>query len=363
MTLPRHALITGFPGFIARRLVRKLLCSDDTLRITALIEPSQQVHAERAKQALTETTGDPSVAARLQTVIGDVTAIDVGLSGAEFRELSRSVTEIHHLAAAHALAAERRHAERVNVHGTSNMLAFARAAPDLERFVHFSSAYVSGNRTGVIMEDELDAGQAFRNAYERTKHQAEQLVRQASPDLPVTIIRPAGVVGDSRTGEIDRFDSVYHLGMLMIASPASVPVPLSGDGHAPLNLVPVDYLVDVVHAVCAREATLGQTFHVVDPNPLSARRIYEVVGARAGRKLPRYQVPANLTKALLRIPGLERLAPVSHQAIDYLNHMAFYNSRNTSAVIEGTGITCPHFEDYVDTLIKYVRDYFERASA
>lgn len=360
MTLPRHALITGFPGFIARRLVRKLLSADDGLQVTTLVEPSQQEQAAKAMQNLADSSSDPKFASRLHVIVGDVTATDLGLSGAEFKLVAKQTTEIHHLAAAHALAAERRHAERVNVHGTRNMLAFARAAPELERFVHFSSAYVSGNRTGVIMEDELQAGQHFRNAYERTKHQAEILVHEAKKTLPVTIIRPAGVVGDSRTGEIDRFDSVYHLGMLMITAPASMPIPLSGDGNAPLNLVPVDYLIDAVYAICAQDSTIGQTFHIVDPNPLCAKRLYEVIAARAGKKLPRYQVPANLTKALLRIPGLERLAPVSHQAIDYLNHMAFYNSRNTSAALQGTGIRCPLFEDYVDTLIAYVREYFEQ---
>lgn len=100
---------------------------------------------------------------------------------------------------------------------------------------------------------------------------------------------------------------------------------------------------------------------MVDPNPLPARRVYESIAARAGKRLPRYSVPVNLTKALLRIPGLERFAAVSHQAIDYLDNMAFYNSRNTMSAIDGTGLVCPHFEAYVDVLMQYVRDYFERA--
>ena len=362
MSSERHALVTGYPGFIARRLLKKSLLTDDRLRVTVLVEPSQQDAARAAIAELGDQSGDLHLAHMVDLVVGDVTAIDVGLSGGEFRALTGSVTEIYHLAAAHALAAERRHAERVNVHGTGNVLAFARAAPRLERFVHFSSAYVSGSRTGVIMEDELEEGQTFRNAYEATKHQAEVLVRRAQ-DVPTTIIRPAGVVGDSRTGEIDRFDTVYHLGMLLVASPVAVPVPLVGEGSAPLNLVPVDYLVDAVRAIAAQPESVGRTYHVVDPNPLSARRVYEAIAALAGKKLPRYPMPANVTKALLRIPGLERLAPVSHQAIDYLNHMAFYNSRNTAEALEGTGIRCPHFDAYVDNLRQYVRNYFERSRA
>ncbi|MEM7677427.1 MAG: epimerase, partial [Myxococcota bacterium] len=144
-----------------------------------------------------------------------------------------------------------------------------------------------------------------------------------------------------------------------VASPVAMPVPLVGEGRAPLNLVPVDYVVDASCAIVSTPASIGQTFHVVDPNPLPARRVYEAVAERAGRKPSRYRVPPNLTKALLRFPGMERFAHVSHQAIDYLNSMVFYNSRNTLRILDGTGIECPDFETYVETLMQYVRDHFD----
>lgn len=357
----RHVLVTGYPGFIARRLVKKLLLSDDRMRLTVLAEPSQEEAARAEVTRLDQGTGDLVDEERIQVVAADITAMDSGLSGAEYRELTSGVTEIYHLAAINTLGADRRKAEAVNVQGTAHLLALARAMDRLERFVHFSSAYVSGDRRGVIMEDELEVGQAFRNTYEATKHQAEVLVERAKGRLPITVIRPSAVVGDSRTGEIDRFDSVYHFGMLLVASPVAIPVPIAGEGRAPLNLVPVDYVVDAVHAIASEPETVGKTFHVVDPNPLPARRVYEAIAERAGRKMPKLQVSPNLTKALLRIPGMERFAAVSHQAIDYLNHMTFYNSRNTADALEGTGIACPKFEDYVENLMQYVRDYFERA--
>ncbi len=358
----RHVLLTGFPGFIARRLVRKLLQVDDTLRMTLLVEAAQAKHAEGVLQKMgTRDLTDVELASRVRTVTGDITAMDVGLSGSEFKAVTENATEIFHLAAVHAVDADKERATAANVQGTANMIALARSTRKLERFVHFSSAYVSGDRTGVIMEDELESNQMFRNHYEETKHQAEVLVKRAAQQLPMTIVRPAGVVGDSITGEVDRFDSVYNIGMLLVASPVSFAIPFAGEGRAPLNVVPVDYLVDAVNAIVTVPETLGKTFHVVDPNPLSTRRVYEAVAERAGRKLPRYNVSPNLTKALLRIPGLERFAPVSHQAIDYLNHMAFYNSRNTEDALGATGIRCPHFEDYVDNLMQYVRDYFEHA--
>jgi thioester reductase-like protein len=359
----RHALVTGFPGFIARRLVRKLIASDDALSMTLVVEPSQMALAEKERASL-ETSFSESgapISERVRLMSGDITWMDIGLSGAEFRELTAEITEVYHLAAAHALGGDKTRVARVNVEGTSNVLGLSRSMKNLERFVHFSSAYVSGDRRGVILEDELEEGQSFRNTYEASKHKAETIVRRAVERVPITVIRPAGVVGDSRTGEIDRFDSVYHIGMLLAASPAATTIPLPGAGNAPLNLVPVDYLIDAVHAIVSREDSVGKTYHVVDPNPLSSRGVYERIAERAGRKLPRYHVSPNLTKALLRIPGFERFASVSHEAVDYLNNMAFYNSRNTMAALEGTGIRCPQFDDYVDNLMRYVRDYFERA--
>jgi nucleoside-diphosphate-sugar epimerase len=138
---------------------------------------------------------------------------------------------------------------------------------------------------GVIAEDELDAGQGFRNAWEETKFQAEGVAR-AVPSLPVTVLRPSTVVGDSRTGEIDRFEGPYSLGILLVASPLVVPLPLPGDGVAPLNVVPVDFVVRAAAHLARDARSAGRTFHLVDPNPMSARRVYELIAERANRRIP-----------------------------------------------------------------------------
>lgn len=354
MNAERHIFVTGYPGFIGRRLVKKLLASDDRARITVLVEASK---IDAAAAEIARLGG-----ARVKAVTGDVSAMDLGLSGDEYRRLVAEVGEIYHLAAIYKLGVDRPTAERVNVQGTRNVLELAGAIKNLERLVHFSSAFVSGTRTGVILEDELEQSAGFHNPYEATKFQAELMVRSAASRLPVTIIRPSAVVGDSRTGEIDRFDGIYHFGILLAASPAVIPIPLPGDGAAPLNIVPVDYVIDAVHAIVMQQETIGKTFHIVDPNPLSARGVYELIAKRSGKKPPKYHLSTNLTKALLRMPGLERLAPVSHQVVDYLNHMAFYGTANTMDALEGTGIRCPRFETYVDNLITYVRQHAAKSS-
>lgn len=359
MSKERHVFITGYPGFIARRLLRRLLAADDGLRVTALVEASRLAQAQEDLRELDRQCA-AGISGRVLLVTGDVTAMDLGLSGPEFREIVNEATDIFHLAAVHRLGVDRPSATRVNVLGTQNVLDMALSMRALRRFVHFSSAYVSGRREGVVMEDELDCGQVFRNPYEATKFEAEKRVLAASRELPITIIRPPAVVGDSKSGEIDRFDGVYHIGLLLAASPVPMSFPLPGQGSAPLHLIPVDYLVDAVHVITEQPDTVGKTFHVVDPNPLSVERVFSRVAGAAGRRNPRYGVSTTLTKALLRIPGLERIAPVSHQVVDYLNHMAFYNSKNTMSTLFGTGVRCPSFDTYVDNLVRYARDYWSR---
>jgi len=352
----RVELITGYPGFIGKHLVRRLALGqargDARGRLVLLVLPkyAEAARAELAAQGAT----------RAEVIEGDVEQMHLGLSGAEFKQLAAAVTDVWHLAAISWLGADPRFMRRVNVEGTRNVLDFAYAAKKLERLNHFSTAYVSGDRIGVILEDELAMGQRFHNAYEDSKFQAELLVRRAQADLPATIFRPSIVVGDSRTGEIDRFTGPYALAILLVASPLSVPLPLPGDAVAPLNVVPVDFVVDASLAIARDPAGAGRTIHVVDPSPLSARRVYEMIAARAGRKLPSVSVPARAFQAVLQLPLLERLSRAHRPAIEYVNHLAIYNCRNLLELLEGTGIQCPPITSYLDRLIEFVQATFAK---
>jgi nucleoside-diphosphate-sugar epimerase len=246
------------------------------------------------------------------------------------------------------------------VDGTRNVLELARDCAKLERFNHFSTCYVSGERVGVIAEDELDVGQSFRNEYERSKYQAEKLVRKAGLTLPVSIYRPSSVVGDSRTGEIDKFEGPYYLGILLVMSPLTIPLPLPGDGVAPLNAVPVNYVVDAVWALAKDPRAVGKTFHLVDPNPMSARRVYEMIAEMANKRLPKITLSAKAADVVLRLPFVEKIARPQRAAISYVNHLAIYNSHNTLELLDGTGIRCPPLASYLETLVSYVRDQYRR---
>jgi thioester reductase-like protein len=348
MAARRVVFVTGFPGFIGRRLVRRLAerTRGEGARLVLLVQPGSTPAARAALAA-------DGVAADL--VEGDVEQMHLGLSGAEFKALARDVTDVWHLAARAHLDRPRAELRRVNVEGTRNVLDLAHAARGLRRLNHFSTAYVSGDRVGVILEEELATGQRFHNAYEETKFEGERLVRRAQADLPATIFRPSVVVGDSRTGEIDRFEGPYALAILLVASPVAVPLPLPGDALAPLNVVPVDFVVEAALAIGDDPRGAGRTVHLVDPAPLSARRVYEMIAARAGKRLPTVSVPARVVQALLELPFLERLSRAHRPAIEYVNHLAIYNCRSLLELLDGTGIRCPPITSYLDRLIEFVQ--------
>jgi thioester reductase-like protein len=348
-------LFTGYPGFIGRRLVRRMLEGGHPGRLVLLVQRDQAASA----RAEVERHGLPQV----EVWEGDVSAMHLGLSGREWKSLMRDVTSIWHLAAASRLDSASDVARRVNVEGTRNVLELARASERSPRLHHFSSAFVAGDRQGVIMEDELDVGQRFRTPYELSKARAEELVRRAMGDVPATIYRPAIVVGDSRTGEIDRFEGPYYLAILLVTSPLAVPLPLPGDGGAPLNVVPVDFVVEAALAIARDPASVGRTVHVVDPAPHSARRVYEMIAERAHRRMPRVSLPHKVVDAVLSLPVLERFSRQQRAAIESVNQLAFYNPRNLLELLDGTGVRCPPITSYLDRLIDFVRDHFDRKQA
>ena len=347
-------LVTGYPGFIGKRLVRRL-AEEARRRPMRLVLLAQPKYARDAAAELARLDGRGH-----EVVEGDVVQMHLGLSGTEFKRLAGEVTEIWHLAAIRNIEAERDHIKRVNVEGTRNVIDLARSARRLVRLNHFSSAFVCGDRLGVILEDELEMGQGFHNPYEETKFRAEVLMRRAMGELPITIYRPSIVVGDSRTGEIDRFDGPYYLAILLVTSPLAVPLPLPGNGVAPLNVVPVDFVIEAALSISANPAAAGATIHLVDPSPLSARRVYEMIAAREHKRLPPVSLPHRAVEALLGLPFLERLSRSQRAAIAWVNHLAMYNCRNMLQFLDGTGIRCPPIESYLDRLIEFVKSEFER---
>ena len=342
-------LITGFPAFTARRLARRLVGRGE--RVAVLCQPKFAGAATAFEATLRAEGLDP----RIEFLHGDVANLDLGLSGKELKRLARDVVRVHHIASIYYMGATSGLIERVNIDGTRNVLDVAAELPALQRLVLYSTAFVAGDRTGVILEDELDEHQRFRNAYERTKCEAERLARARMNELPISVVRPSIIVGDSGTGEIDRLDGPYQLIRTIVGFPVDVHLPLPGDGAFPLNMVPVDFVVAAADAIARAPAAAGRTFHLTDPNPLSARRVFETVADVAHRKRPRGSIPQRAYRYLFKVPWLGELLLPQRHFLECFDQLTIFNCMNTLEALAGTGVSCPSFPSYAGSLVRFVK--------
>ncbi|GAB4524703.1 MAG: SDR family oxidoreductase [Haliangiales bacterium] len=342
-------LITGFPAYLSQRMARAAVAAGPAARVLLLCQDDATAAATAFLDTLPESHRE-----RVQVVLGEVGAMDLGMSGVDYRQVTAETTIIHHITGADALSADAGTLRRLHLHGAHNLIELATACTRLRRMCHFSSAQVAGKRTGVVLEEELDEGQSFRNIYEEIQCAAEKRIRAAMARLPITVLRPSVIVGDSQTGEIDRFDGPYYLMSLIMRNATQVNLPLPGRGTAPLHLVPIDYVIAAAEALSHDGRAAGGTFHLVDPNPLSARRVYELVAEHAHTAQPRGSIPTGLARTLMRAPGIERLARAPRAFMDAFDHQVFYNSRRAHERLAPAGVFCPPFDSYVGPLLRYL---------
>ncbi|MEX2196477.1 MAG: SDR family oxidoreductase [Thermoleophilaceae bacterium] len=337
------AFVTGFPGFLGRRLVAGLA---ERGPVTCLVHPSQLEQARAAAPA------------NVEVLAGDIAERDLGLSPGDYERVAAATTAVYHLAAIYDLAVPLQIAQSVNVDGTGNVLDLCRRCAQLERLHYVSTAYVAGDRGGVVYEHELALGQAFKNHYESTKFQAEVWVHEEMPELPVTIYRPAIVVGDSRTGETQKFDGPYYmLRVVAFAEARGNPIPQFGRASAPFNVVPVDFVVDALLAGSAPDA-LGRTFHLVDPEPITALDVLSLLAREYAGREPSYRLPAPLVAESLRIPAVRKLfAGAPRESISYLNHPVRFDTRQATDFLAANGLRCPRFEEYIGPVVAFFREH------
>src|SRR3954469_4989961 len=329
------ALVTGFPGFIGRRLVRRLV--NDGARVVALVEGRM---AGKAREIAPEG---------VEVVEGDITERHLGLDDATWERLAGEVTHVFHLAAVYDLAVPAEIAQRVNVDGTGNVLELCLAASSLERLTYVSTAYVAGKRTGIVYEHELVMGQGFKNHYESTKFQAEVWVRQLMDRVPTTVLRPAIVVGDSQTGETQKFDGPYYiLRTISRMERSGRPVAQFGRSEALFNVVPVDYIVAAIAASAFDPATVGETLHLTDPEPLQSHQLFEALSNEYAGRAPRFRIPPRLVEASLRFePVRTAFGGTPRESVVYLNHPVSFDARRAIELLTPHGLRPPSFTDYV----------------
>ena len=341
---------TGFPGFIGRKLVSRILADDPEVRIAALVEEKMADDARKCAEQYDASD-------RIEVIVGDIGENRLGLSDEIYDRLVGEMTSAHHLAAIYNLAVPLDIAQRVNVDGTGNVVELCARADKLERFNYVSTAYVAGERTCSVYEHELVMGQDFKNHYESTKWQAEVWVREYMDKVPTTIYRPAIVVGDSKTGETQKFDGPYYI-LRTFQRMGGAPLAQFGRAEAPFNVVPVDFIVDAISAAAADKAAEGETLHLVDPDPVTAAELFRTLAREYTEREPKMRVPPKLVENSLRMGAVSKAfygAP--RESIQYLNHAVRFDTRRASELLARSGVRCPPFDEYVGPMVSFFREH------
>ena len=347
-------LFTGFPGFLGSELLPRVLLREPAASAVCVV---QRRFLGLARERLaTVTAREPSLAGRVRIAEGDIVVANLGLADGD--ALKPTVSAIYHLAALYDLSVARELAMRVNVHGTERVLHFAAQCSALERLHYVSTCYVSGRHRGVFHESDLDVGQTFNNHYEETKYLAEVAVRRMiRGGFPATIYRPSIVVGDSVTGATQKYDGPYFAMQWLLRQKHLAVMPVVGRPSATeFNVVPRDFVVDAIAHLSALPSSVGTTYALADPTPLTVDELLDAMAECTSRTVVRIPLPLGVAKwSIERMPGVFELLRIPSSAVDYFVHPTRYDTANTTSALKGSGIACPRFTTYAGALVRFMR--------
>jgi len=354
--------VTGATGFIGRHLVERLLERDG--RIYVLVREGSQARMDE----LIEQWG---AADRITKVLGDLQEPSLGVSDDQLAELRGNVDHFFHLAAMYDMTADDEQNEKLNVEGTRHAVELANAI-EPRIFHHTSSVAAAGLYKGLFREDMFDEGQKLPSAYHRTKFESEKIAREGIQGT-WRVYRPAIVVGDSRTGEMDKIDGPYYFFKAIQRLRHFLPewFPLLGPELGYTNIVPVDYVAAAMDHIAHQPDLDGQAFHLTNPK---SQRSGEVLNefakaAHAPQMVMRIDkrlieaLPTGVMGMLMKLPQLREVRKtvladfgIPDEVIEHVGFTAQFDTRDTERALKGSGIEVPELSGYAHTLW----DYWER---
>lgn len=359
-----HYFVTGATGFIGKRLVKKLL-----ERKGAVVYFLLRSESEGKVAGLREYWGPKG--GNAYPVFGDLTAKKLGVATEDIKKLKGQVDHFYHLAAVYDLSADEESQVEVNVEGTRNTVEFAKAI-DAGHFHHVSSIAAAGLYEGVFREDMFEEAENLEHPYFMTKHESEKIVRKESK-VPWTVYRPALVVGDSKTGEMDKIDGPYYFFKLIQRMRQLLPPWLPGIGleGGRVNIVPVDYVVAALDHISHKDGITKKAYHLVDPMGTRVGDVLDIFSRAA--HAPRMNlfinaallgfIPKSVKKGLMAVAPIRRIRNavmkdlgLPEDILTFVNFPTRYDSRDAQAMLKGSGIEVPELKDYAWRLW----DYWER---
>ncbi|PKO45338.1 MAG: short chain dehydrogenase [Betaproteobacteria bacterium HGW-Betaproteobacteria-3] len=356
--------VTGATGFIGKRLVKKLL-----ERKGAVVYFLIRGESAAKVPALREFWG--ASAARVIPVHGDLTAKKLGVAADDIKKLKGQIDHFYHLAAVYDLGADEASQIAVNIEGTRHTVEFAKAI-DAGHFHHVSSIAAAGLYEGVFREDMFEEAENYEHPYFLTKHESEKIVRKECK-VPWTVFRPAMVVGDSSTGEMDKVDGPYYFFKLIQRMRQLLPpwMPAVGLEGGRVNIVPVDFVVNALDHISHKTAIAKKCFHLVDPTGYRVGDVLDIFSKAA--HAPKMNVfvnaallgfiPKAVKKSLMALAPVRRIRnailkdlALPEDMLTFVNYPTRFDCRDTLAALKGSGIDCPNLHDYAWRLW----DYWER---
>lgn len=359
-----HYFVTGATGFIGKRLVARLL-----QRKGAVVHFLIRRESEGKVAQLREFWGVGPT--RAVPVFGDLTEKKLGVSADDVRALKGQIDHLYHLAAVYDLEADEESQVKVNIDGTRNMVEFARAIA-AGHVHHVSSIAAAGLYEGVFREDMFEEAENIDHPYFMTKHESEKIVRKECRQ-PWTVYRPAAVVGDSRTGEMDKIDGPYYFFKLIQRIRQILPpwMPSVGLEGGRINIVPVDFVVAALDHISHGQRGGGECFHLVDPVGYRVGDVLDILSRAAhAPKMNLFVnaallgfIPKSVKKGLMALAPVRRVYRAVMQDLGlpedmmtFVNYPTRFDCRQTLAALKGSGIECPNLRDYAWRLW----DYWER---
>jgi len=356
--------VTGATGFIGKRLVKKLL-----ERKGAVVYFLLRQESEAKVAGLRQYWG--ASAARVVPVFGDLTRKKLGVAADNVKKLKGQIDHFYHLAAVYDLGADEASQIAVNIEGTRNTVELAQAI-EAGHFHHVSSIAAAGLYEGVFREDMFAEAENYEHPYFMTKHESERIVRQECK-LPWSVYRPAMVVGDSQTGEMDKIDGPYYFFKLIQRMRQLLPpwMPSVGLEGGRINIVPVDFVVDALATISHQDGIAKKCYHLVDPVGYRVGDVLDIFSKAA--HAPKMNlfinaallgfIPRSISKGLLALAPVRRVRQaimtdlgLPEDMLTFVNYPTRFDCREALAALQGSGVQCPNLKDYAWRLW----DYWER---
>jgi thioester reductase-like protein len=362
-------LITGATGFLGRQIIGVLLEKLPSARLVVFVREKRGQSVQERLHAMVDqvvaTQKREQALSRIEVFPSDDISNDrCGLSPESYRAVSSGLTRIIHSAATVRFDHPLDYARRINVGGTRNVLDLAEEAVkngSLRSFTYVGTAFVAGERIGLVREDELDVGQKFRNTYEQTKCEAEKLVRSRMNVIPTVIARPSIIVGDSRTGATTSFKTLYWP-LKIYAKYHWRTVP--GYPDAVIDLVPVDYVAEAAVALSFDQRALGGCFHLCagEKKCVTLEGIAKAAAEFFCLKPPHYINPnlfyLFLTPLLhLILWGKKRRILRDGPAYrPYFRVRTFFDTSHSEKMLVPQAIQTPPVSQFLEKLLRFCRD-------